>query len=137
MSVPVTLTAQESLPPRRRALPLLAVGLARLLAPLRPWRLPALLGFLRRGAAPATTDDVRAALLEVVGVSPHRAGRACLQRSVATALLCRARGVWPTWCSGVRTDPFAAHSWIEVDGQPVGEPDPAGRYLSLLSIPPS
>jgi hypothetical protein len=23
------------------------------------------------------------------------------------------RGVWPTWCTGVRTPPFSAHAWVE------------------------
>jgi hypothetical protein len=62
--------------------------------------------------------------------------RRCLQRAIATALLCRLGGVWPTWCTGVRTAPFAAHAWIEVDGQPVGEPYPAGYHHPIITIPP-
>ncbi|MFJ8716444.1 lasso peptide biosynthesis B2 protein [Streptomyces violaceus] len=34
----------------------------------------------------------------------------------------------PTWCSGVRTSPFAAHAWVEADDRPVGDP-PGHRHL--------
>ncbi|WP_341867974.1 lasso peptide biosynthesis B2 protein [Amycolatopsis circi] len=59
-----------------------------------------------------------------------------LQRSIAAALLCRLRGSWPTWCTGVRTSPFAAHAWIEADGRAIGEPYPDGHYAPMLSVPP-
>jgi hypothetical protein len=55
---------------------------------------------------------------------------------LATTLLCRIRGVWPTWCIGVRTAPFAAHAWVEVDGQRIGEPQGPGYYRPLIIIPP-
>ncbi|GCD47418.1 hypothetical protein GKJPGBOP_07184 [Streptomyces paromomycinus] len=51
-------------------------------------------------------------------------------------LLCRARGTWPTWRTGVRTHPFSAHAWGEADGQLIGEPYPAGHYRPLLTIGP-
>ncbi len=95
-----------------------------------------MLEFVRGGAAPATAAQALLARRAVVAVSLRCAGQGCLQRSIATALLCRLRGVWPTWCTGVRTDPFAAHAWVEVDGQPVGEPHPKGHYAPLLTIPP-
>ncbi|WP_079249549.1 lasso peptide biosynthesis B2 protein [Streptomyces sp. IMTB 2501] len=62
-------------------------------------------------------------------------GRYCLQRSLATALLCRMRGSWPTWCSGVRTSPFAAHAWVEADGRPVGEPEDTASYQPMITVP--
>ncbi|MFH9561585.1 lasso peptide biosynthesis B2 protein [Streptomyces globisporus] len=48
-----------------------------------------------------------------------------------------ARGCWPTWCIGVRTSPFAAHAWVEADGQPVGETYPPDHYRKLISISPA
>lgn len=136
MSAPVALSARDRLPPHRRILPLLAVAVARMLARTRPARVRAVLEFLRRGARPATAEQAAAARRDIVSVSLRCAGQACLQRSIATALLCRSRGVWPTWCTGVRTSPFQAHAWVEVAGEPVGEPHPAGHYQRLLAIPP-
>src|SRR5213076_1965604 len=100
MTVPVALESRRSLPLRRRLLPLLAVGIARPLARLKPVRLRAVLELARRGALPATAEHTRNARDEVVSVSLRCAGNHCLQRSIATVLLCRARGTWPTWCTG-------------------------------------
>lgn len=136
MSRPVALQQQQRLPLRQRIIPLAAVGLARLLAKMRPARLRAVLERVRCGARPATSEQAHAARQAVVSVSLRCAGEGCLQRSIAAALLCRARGVWPTWCTGVRTQPFTAHAWVEVNGHPVGEPYPAGHYRTLVSIPP-
>lgn len=136
MSVPVALEHQHRLPPHRRALPLLAVGAARLLATLRPRHLRTVLELARRGARTATPAQALAARDAVVAVSLRCAGNGCLQRSIAATLYCRAHGTWPTWCTGVRTNPFAAHAWIQVDDQPIGELHPAGHYRTLLTIPP-
>ncbi|MEU9113698.1 lasso peptide biosynthesis B2 protein [Streptomyces sp. NPDC048483] len=136
MSLSVALAERRRLPPHRRLVPLLAVGIARLLARAKPARLRTVLEFARRGAAPATADQALAAREAVVSVSLRCAGQGCLQRSIATALLCRTRGVWPTWCTGVRTHPFAAHAWVEADDHPIGEPHPKGHFRPLISIPP-
>ncbi|WJV44468.1 lasso peptide biosynthesis B2 protein [Streptomyces flavofungini] len=136
MSAPVALSARDRLPLHRRVLPLLAVAVARMLAGARPARVRAVLEFLRRGARPADAEQAASARRDIVSVSLRCAGQACLQRSIATALLCRGRGVWPTWCTGVRTSPFQAHAWVEVAGEPVGEPHPAGHYRTLLAVPP-
>ncbi|WP_435854848.1 lasso peptide biosynthesis B2 protein [Streptomyces triculaminicus] len=37
---------------------------------------------------------------------------------------------------GVRTPPFAAHAWVEADGQRVGEPHDTATYRTLLTVPP-
>ncbi len=137
MSVPVALDRQDRLPPHRRLLPLAAVGVACLLARFRPVRIRAVLEFARRGAAPATAEQALAARQAVVAVSLRCAGQGCLQRSIAAALLCRARGVWPAWCTGVRTHPFAAHAWIEADDQLIGEPHPTGYYKPIITVPPA
>ncbi|MGY0057176.1 lasso peptide biosynthesis B2 protein [Streptomyces sp. LZ34] len=136
MSAPMALADRDRLPFHRRVMPWLAVVVARLLARAKPARVRAVLEFLRRGARPATAEQALAARRAVVAVSLRCAGQACLQRSIAAALLCRSRGVWPTWCTGVRTSPFEAHAWIEVAGEPVGEPYPAGHYRPLLSVTP-
>ncbi|MEY9873702.1 hypothetical protein ABH931_003191 [Streptacidiphilus sp. MAP12-33] len=137
MSVQMSLDARLGLPLWRRPLPLLAVGAARVLARVRPARLRKVLEFARRGARPAGASQAQCARDEVVAVSLRCAGNNCLQRSIAAALLCRLRGTWPTWCTGVRTHPFAAHAWIQVDGAPIGEPHPAGFFQPLLSVAPA
>ena len=44
----------------------------------------------------------------------------CLMRSLVLASLLARRGIYGRFVIGVRPDPsFAAHAWIEVDGQPV------------------
>ena len=136
MTVPVVLPERQRLPVYRRALPLIAVGAAAVLARTKPSHIKAALEFVRRGARPATREQAYAARRAVVSVSLRCAGQACLQRSIATALLCRVRGVWPVWCTGVRTQPFAAHAWIEAEGRPVDEPFVAGYYRLLLAVPP-
>ncbi|WP_372502979.1 lasso peptide biosynthesis B2 protein [Streptomyces rhizoryzae] len=71
----------------------------------------------------------------MTAVSTVCAGRYCLQRSLATALLCRLRGVWPTWCTGVRTPPFSAHAWVEAEGRQVGGPPGTASYRPVLTVP--
>lgn len=136
MSTPTALEPRLRLPLHQRCLPLLAVTLARLLTHTNPARLRRALESVRRGAAPATAEEALTARQQVVAVSLRCAGQGCLQRSIATALLCRARGTWPTWTTGVRTQPFAAHAWIEADGHIIGEPYPKGHYKPLLAVPP-
>ncbi len=135
MSQPMVPATREPLPLRRRPPALLATAAARLLVLLKPRRIRRVLTLMRRGAAPATAEQALAARRAVVAVSARCAGEGCLQRSVATALLCRMRGVWPDWCTGVRTAPFRAHAWVEVDGRPVGEPHRAGHYHRLMVVP--
>ena len=137
MSVPVTLEQRQKLPLHRRVLPLLAVGVARPLAKLSPARLRRVLEFARGGAKPATAEKALAARQAVVSVSLRCAGQGCLQRSIATVLLCRVRGMWPTWCTGVRTQPFGAHAWVEAEDELLGEPYPKNHYRPMMKIPPA
>ncbi|MFH9426231.1 lasso peptide biosynthesis B2 protein [Streptomyces sp. NPDC017529] len=113
-----------------------AVAAARLLARLPPRRIRAMLRVARRGAPPADYARALRARQDVTAVSTLCSGRYCLQRSLATALLCRLGGVWPTWCTGVRTSPFTAHAWVEAEGRPVGEPEDTTTYRTLLTVPP-
>jgi hypothetical protein len=124
------------LPLRQRPAALVAIGAARLLAHLPPKRIRAVLTLLRHRAAPATYQQANDALDAILALSVLCGGRYCLQRSLATTLLCRIRGVWPTWCTGVRTAPFAAHAWVEAEGQPVSEPHGLSYYHPLIVIHP-
>jgi hypothetical protein len=73
----------------------------------------------------------------VVAVSLACSAReGCLARSLATVLLCRLQGRWPTWCVGARRlPPFAAHAWVEAEGVMVGEDYPPDYFRTLFSVP--
>jgi hypothetical protein len=139
MSTPMILSRRGGgLSVPRRLLATAAVLLARLLALLPPGRIRSVLGWLRQGARPASHDQTLAARNAVTAVSLEcRGTRGCVTRSIATALLCRAWGVWPTWCVGVRKiGPFAAHAWVEVDGALVGEDLPDDYFHRLIAVRP-
>ncbi|MGP3980306.1 lasso peptide biosynthesis B2 protein [Streptomyces sp. KR80] len=127
----------RSVPLRRRILVRLVVGAARLLATQRPRRIRTVLDWLRRGARPATFDQAQAARDTVVAVSLACGGReGCLPRSLATTLLCRLHGQWPTWCVGVRRlAPFGAHAWVEAEGRKVGEEYPPDYLRTFFTVP--
>jgi hypothetical protein len=126
-----------SVPLGRRMLVRVAVGAARLLATQPPRRIRRVLGFIRSRARPATIEEARAARQAAVAVSLACGGReGCLPRSLATVLLCRLRGSWPTWCVGVRRlPPFAAHAWVEAEGVAVGEDYPPDYFRTLFTVP--
>ncbi|MGP3948710.1 lasso peptide biosynthesis B2 protein [Streptomyces sp. 7N604] len=111
-----------------------AVGAARLLAKLPPRRLRRVLRTASRGSRPATAAQTLDARSSVVSVSAWCAGQGCLERSIATVLLSRLHGVWPDWCTGVRTQPFRAHAWVEAEGKPVGEPGDIALFRPLMSV---
>lgn len=115
---------------------LAAIGAARLIERLPPARIRRVMLRLRRGARPANRTEALAARQAVVALSMRCAGQGCLQRSIAAALLCRTRGTWPTWRTGVRTAPFRAHAWIEADGEPVDEPAELARFHPLITVEP-
>ena len=138
MSMPEAVFYQpRSVPLPRRIVTYLAVGAARLLATQSPRRIRTALGWMRRGASPATVEQAKAARDDVVAVSLHCAAReGCVARSLATILLCRLRGWWPTWCVGARrVPPFAAHAWVEAEGVMVGEDYPPDYFRTLLTVP--
>jgi hypothetical protein len=138
MSMPEAVFHQpRSVPLPRRAVAYLVVGVARLLATQPPRRIRKVLSRLRRRAAPATFQQAKAARDTVVTVSLACAAReGCVARSLATVLLCRLRGQWPTWCVGARrVPPFGAHAWVEADGRPVGEEYPTDYFRTLFTVP--
>lgn len=127
--------AQPSLP--RRLEGRLAVLIASALARRPPRQIRAVLVRLASGQRPANRLETERAWDVVVGVSRRCAGRrGCLVRSLATALICRWRGSWPTWCVGVRaTGGAGAHAWVEADGEPVREPPgTALAYRTIISV---
>jgi hypothetical protein len=138
VTVPGALHRPSGGPVGRRAAARFAVSLALLLSHLPPGRIRWVLAALRTGARPAGHDQARAAREAVAAVSLTCLGpRGCLPRSLATALLCRLGGTWPTWCVGVRTlPPFGAHAWVEADGRLVGENVPDGYLTPLITVPP-
>ncbi|TDD91840.1 lasso peptide biosynthesis B2 protein [Actinomadura rubrisoli] len=131
------LTTSESpvaLSRRLRVTACAAVAVARLLVALSPRRLQMALRLLRTGSRPANTALALNARQAVVTVSARCAGQGCLQRSVATAVLCRLHGGWPDWCTGVRSRPFRAHAWVEVDGAAIGEIDDMALFRTTMSV---
>ncbi|MGC0417271.1 lasso peptide biosynthesis B2 protein [Embleya sp. AB8] len=134
MTMPVT--AEESVPLtwHRHVTARCAVAVARPLALLPPRRLRRVLRVVGLGARPATVAEASAARRAVVSVSARCAGQGCLQRSVATVLLCRLRGAVPDWCTGFRTQPFRAHAWVAAEGTPVGEAGDMALFHTVLSV---
>ncbi|GCD32821.1 hypothetical protein OEIGOIKO_00539 [Streptomyces chrestomyceticus JCM 4735] len=137
------MSAPEAVPYRPRSIPLprrftarVAVGCAHVLATLPPGRIRAVLGLLRRGARPATLAEAAHARQTVLAVSlAAGGGKGCLPRSLATVLLCRVHGQWPVWCVGVRArPPFAAHAWVEAEGELVGENVPASYFQRFFAV---
>ncbi|MEV0600367.1 lasso peptide biosynthesis B2 protein [Streptomyces sp. NPDC050315] len=127
---------RSAMPLRHKVAARAAVGAARLLARQSPARIRTVLGLLRHGAVPATYEQAGRARRDVVAVSRVCAGEGCVPRSLATVLLCRARGVWPTWCAGARIYPFSAHAWVEAQGRPVDEPPGTDRYRVIMRVAP-
>ncbi|SDD36273.1 lasso peptide biosynthesis B2 protein [Actinokineospora iranica] len=134
MSAPVVLRGRGGVGLRRLVVPWLVVRVAVIVARWSPARIRRVLTRVSAGARPATVEQARWARERVVAASARCAGEGCLPRSIATALLCRLRGTWPTWCCGVRVQPFLAHAWVEVDGAPVDEPYPAGYHHALIRV---
>ena len=127
----------RSVPLPRRTVVYVMVGAARLLATQSPRRIRRVLGWLQRGAKPATVEQAKAAWDDVMAVSLTCAGReGCVPRSLAIVLLCRLRRAWPTWCVGARrVPPFAAHAWVEADGVMVGDQYPPDYFRTLFTVP--
>lgn len=139
MTMPSALTRPGGIPRTRRLAARLAVGTACVLTPLPPRRIRSVLTLLRRGAAPATHSQAKDARDAVLAVSLACTGpRGCLRRSLATTLLCRMSGWWPTWCVGARMlPPFGAHAWVEAEDRLVEEDVPGTYFSRLITVPPA
>jgi hypothetical protein len=127
----------RSVPFRHRVRVRTMVAASRLLSTRSPQRIRKVLTRLHQGTRPATYQEAQSARQAVVSVSLACAGReGCLVRSLATALLCRSHGSWPTWCLGARRlAPFYAHAWVEADGVMVGEDYPADYFRTFFTVP--
>ncbi|NJQ01247.1 lasso peptide biosynthesis B2 protein [Streptomyces zingiberis] len=134
MTTPAVAEHAPRLPRRRQIAPRCAAGVARLLVRLPPARLHRVLRVAARRTRPAEYAEAARARRAVVSVSTRCAGLGCLQRSVATVLLLRARGRWADWCTGFRTEPFGAHAWVEADGRPVDEPGELRAFRTVLAV---
>jgi Transglutaminase-like superfamily len=86
----------------------------------------------RRGATVREVTDLLDAIDQTSRWFPARV--ACLERSLAVLLWCAIRRRSVCWRLGVRTPPFAAHAWVEIAGNPVGELRPVQSYLPILTI---
>jgi hypothetical protein len=115
----------------------LAVVAARMLARRSPKTITAVLSRVSAGTRPADYGTAKHARDTVLTVSTRCCGNdACLPRSIAAALLCRARGTWPVWCTGVvATPPFRAHAWIEAEGRMVDEHVDDTTYRTVCQVP--
>jgi hypothetical protein len=139
MSMPIGgLRPSGPTPLRLRGLALPAVWVGFALARLKPARLRRALEAVRSGARPATVPEAQRAQDAVLAVSVRCSGEYCLQRSIATALLCRLTGCWPEWRTGIRVQPFQAHAWVVAEGVPVGENTASiGHFSTVMVVPPA
>lgn len=64
------------------------------------------------------------------------APRDCLPRSLALFRFLRRMGLAARHVIGVELDPFAAHAWVEVEGNVVNDADWRGSYAVIASIDP-
>ncbi|OKK02614.1 polyketide beta-ketoacyl synthase [Streptomyces sp. CB03234] len=138
MTTPSALERPTGVPLTRRLAARLVLLPAVVLSLLPPRRIRAVLGAVRRGAAPATAAQAQSARDAMCAVSLLCAGpKGCLPRSLGAALLCRLTGSWPTWCTGASVvPPFNAHAWIEAEGRPIGEGVPDDYFRRLLAVGP-
>ncbi|MGF0246123.1 lasso peptide biosynthesis B2 protein [Rhodococcus erythropolis] len=118
----------------RRALVLAATVIVRPAARMNPNRLKRLTEILARTASPPSAERTMLVRSEVVTCSVRCSGQYCLERALAVCLLLRLEGSWPTWCVGARIEPFMAHSWVEVNGIPIGESFDDGFYAKLYEV---
>ncbi|MFI0445569.1 lasso peptide biosynthesis B2 protein [Actinomadura sp. 6N118] len=135
----IIVTDPGSLSFRDRTLTRAAVFVARRLEKRSPRRIQQVLRLLRKGARPAGYTEASLARSMVVRTSLACSGAdGCLPRSLATVVLCRMRGTWPTWCAGPRVmPPFGAHAWVQAEGRDVDEGLPDGYMRIMLQVPPA
>jgi hypothetical protein len=63
-----------------------------------------------------------------------RAPRDCLPRSLALFRFLRRRGYPSRHFIGVDTDPFAAHAWVELDGDVISDADWRASYAVIAAM---
>ncbi|WP_109508925.1 lasso peptide biosynthesis B2 protein [Nocardioides speluncae] len=89
----------------------------------------------QRPADPARVGSLLQAVDAAAIWMPFRV--ACLERSLAVALVFAVRGRGVTWCVGVRTQPLAMHAWLcDISGEPIGESPDVVSYRPMIVISP-
>ncbi len=68
--------------------------------------------------------------IERIG-SRLRGGEGCFPQAIASFALCRRHGHRPALVIGVKTRPFGAHAWVEVDGLAVTGGTEARHYQEI------
>lgn len=114
----------------------IAVAAATLLSLLPPYLIALFLKRTMRDAEQSTPAQSIVARSQICTVSPRCAGQGCLQRSLATVILCRISGHCPSWKTGYQIEPFRAHAWVEVSGVPINEPAEVNSYITTLELQP-
>ncbi|MBM4187649.1 MAG: lasso peptide biosynthesis B2 protein [Gemmatimonadetes bacterium] len=91
--------------------------------------------------APAPHPEARRELVEaqaraVAVAAAFFPGRAiCLEQSIALYLVLRRRRVPAVLRIGVQPYPFAAHAWVELDGQPIYEnEDDLAKFVAFPGL---
>lgn len=117
-------------------------GLAVLVSYPLTWMSPAKLeGKLQRWARRFPAIDEQGAADQhdaVCAVSARcRSQAGCLPRSLAVVTLCLLQRRSVGWATGFATEPFRAHAWVEVNGQPVGESADASAYRPVVQVRPA
>ncbi|WP_433020149.1 lasso peptide biosynthesis B2 protein [Kribbella sp. CA-294648] len=80
------------------------------------------------GRHPLSRDGAQVVLRARDWAAARFPGRsACMEASLAAVLLAACTGHGVDWCIGCRFNPAQSHAWIEVDYQPVGEPQTPDR----------
>lgn len=134
MSSPIPLPRPVELKKHEWVAGVISITVAGFLSKLSPSQLERVLKMLKRGSRASSHTRAARARAIVTSISLRCAGEGCVQRSIASAIICRMQGEWPTWHSGVRTNPFRAHAWISVDGRPVDEPGSTSSFTPLISV---
>ena len=138
MSFPVALPPRIRLTARQyvsaRITGTLAVRIARSTPHLNRSMARALHGARRPSTAAETDHAVLAVCTARIGLGGTRA---CLPRSVAALLYCRAHGHAPALVLGVNPATTQVHAWLEAEGLPAGEPsDPTRTYTPVTRYSP-
>lgn len=132
----IALGRNDPLPLRRQvAVSGLLLGLA---CAVRVFRLGHLLRAIRlvhrlrsaRPATPAEAGQIIAAVRAAGLWLPVRT--ACLENSLATALLLACHGRRVRWCLGVAIDPLRSHAWVETPQGPASETCQLDRFATLV-----
>lgn len=134
MSFPTALPPSITLSRRQRLLACTMGAAGRLLA-ARPRLMERLLDRAHRKARPSTLAETEHAVLAVTTACLTLGGvTACLPRSLAAALYCRAHGHVPTLVIGIKPGTTQVHAWLEADDVTAGEPsDPHLTYTPVTT----